>query len=655
MKQKSFTKDQWDIMFERGENINMDENVSEHCLSASKGITISRLDNTMNLLILSVVCPLFKSVNVVSECQSQISKIAVQQRKVTEREFADIWDKLEAHIDKISSHCKLSTCFMDECSIVKEAIFNRSQTRQNRQSILEDALNNHNFIKDTQFCNRARKELDVLILENNLNFAKAYCGKDIAVPLINGQYMKGAYPYSVMEQAENDLQVLISVSTNQRIGESREENTELKGKIKPHDLKEKGYNHNHLKIVQLITYIATLALVDVLKRRLPSANFGYFFNGMKSRLALLLDKREYQLLYPDNSKYNGDLRREYNQKVDVLFTSAIDPLMELELVCNAREKFEESKRDESKVIILKVTQIKLILLTKPHKEQTQETETPSSPMDTTLLYCRSVSDSAFTTTEETTTKANTTNLNSGDNIQPEPVTLSNPSLMDNKGYRSEKDEATVSNEKYNDVVEDAIFTKEHYFYLKDFIEKVEHLVIKEDIQERLKCPDSSSRIAGHISKPSRKCCNFAKSNVSPSDLEFSLLTTVLLNCCQDLFWKRCLEENNVTLEQFLNNNKHKIYHMWKTYISCPLCEDGKVPGPKSLSLTEYNWNCLFVSTTTPLYPSSFTAKRGIMVSQLDPDLAYTLMSTFCDVIEALELLREFRNKFAHPSDFQVNT
>lgn len=144
---KSFTKDQWDIMFKRGENIKMDENESEHCISASKDITVSRLDNTMNLLILSVVCPLFQSVNVVSECQSQISKIAVQQRKVTGREFADIWDKLEAHIDKISSHCQLSTCFMDECSIVKKAIFNRSQTRQNRKSILEDAINNHNFIK----------------------------------------------------------------------------------------------------------------------------------------------------------------------------------------------------------------------------------------------------------------------------------------------------------------------------------------------------------------------------------------------------------------------------------------------------------------------------------------------------------------------------
>lgn len=144
---KSFTKDQWDIMFKRGENIKMEENESEQCLSASKGITVSRLDNTMNLLILSVVCPLFKSVNVVSECQTQISKIAVLQRKVTGREFADIWDKLEEHIDKISSHCQLSICFMDECSIVKKAIFNRSQIRQNRKPILEDALINHNFIK----------------------------------------------------------------------------------------------------------------------------------------------------------------------------------------------------------------------------------------------------------------------------------------------------------------------------------------------------------------------------------------------------------------------------------------------------------------------------------------------------------------------------
>lgn len=32
------------------------------------------------------------------------------------------------------------------------------------------------LFQDTKFCNRARKELDVLVLENNLNCAKAYCG-----------------------------------------------------------------------------------------------------------------------------------------------------------------------------------------------------------------------------------------------------------------------------------------------------------------------------------------------------------------------------------------------------------------------------------------------------------------------------------------------
>lgn len=167
--------------------------------------------------------------------------------------------------------------------------------------------------------------------------------------------------------------------------------------------------------------------------------------------------------------------------------------------------------------------------------------------------------------------------------------------------------------------------------------------------------DSSSRIPGHVSKPSRKCCNFAKSNISLNDLDFSLLTKVLLHCCKDLFWQCCLEAKLITLEQFLNDNIHQIYHMWKTYIPCSLCENGKVPPPKSLCLIEENWNCLFVSKVTPLFPSSFKAKSGIKLSDLNPDLAFSLMSTFCDVIEAIETLRRFRNRFAHPTNFKLKT
>ncbi|VDI25215.1 Hypothetical predicted protein [Mytilus galloprovincialis] len=167
--------------------------------------------------------------------------------------------------------------------------------------------------------------------------------------------------------------------------------------------------------------------------------------------------------------------------------------------------------------------------------------------------------------------------------------------------------------------------------------------------------DSSSRLDRHLSIPSRKCCNFAKSNISLNDLDFSLLTKILLHCCNDLFWQCCLEAKLITLEQFLNENKHKIYHMWKRNISCSLCENGKVPPPKSMCLIENNWNFLFVSKGTPLYPSSFKAKNGIVLSDLNPDLAFTLMSTFCDVIEAIETLRRVRNRFAHPTNFSLKT
>lgn len=59
--------------------------------------------------------------------------------------------------------------------------------------------------------------------------------------------------------------------------------------------------------MQLITCIAKDVLVDVLKRRLPALDFGEAFNGMKTKIDPLLSNNERQLLYPDNSKYSGDL------------------------------------------------------------------------------------------------------------------------------------------------------------------------------------------------------------------------------------------------------------------------------------------------------------------------------------------------------------
>lgn len=144
----SLTEDQWDILFKRKheKDIETDQEENEQCFSATKGITISHLDSKLNILILSTVCPLFKSVSAVSECQSQISKIAVLQREVKDNEFEKIWDKFEDHIHKISSHCQLSDFFKRKCTIIKECKVNKILTHQNRKSILVQALNFPDFI-----------------------------------------------------------------------------------------------------------------------------------------------------------------------------------------------------------------------------------------------------------------------------------------------------------------------------------------------------------------------------------------------------------------------------------------------------------------------------------------------------------------------------
>lgn len=169
--------------------------------------------------------------------------------------------------------------------------------------------------------------------------------------------------------------------------------------------------------------------------------------------------------------------------------------------------------------------------------------------------------------------------------------------------------------------------------------------------------DGTSRLGGHnfTHRRPRNCCNFAKSNISPNNLDFSLLAKVIPYCCEDLLWHHCLKAKGRTLEQFLNEKKHDVYHMWKTGIPCPLCKHRTIPQPKSLYLSEENWNCLFVSHNTLLYPSSFRAKSGIMLSQLNPHLRFSLILTFSDIIESIETLKGFRNRFAHSADMKLTT
>lgn len=142
---QNLTKDKLDTLFKSLENSVTDEIGKEQCTSNSKRI-IAGIDSKLNFFILSLICPLFISVNAVSECQSQISEIAVLKSEVVDSRFTYLWDKMEKHIDTISSYCNLSEYFKRQCTKIKKAKCNRTLAQQNRKDILEEAFNNPDFV-----------------------------------------------------------------------------------------------------------------------------------------------------------------------------------------------------------------------------------------------------------------------------------------------------------------------------------------------------------------------------------------------------------------------------------------------------------------------------------------------------------------------------
>ncbi|CAG2217747.1 unnamed protein product [Mytilus edulis] len=181
-------------------------------------------------------------------CYDSNNKIAALHSISEKPEFDDIWDKMEANIIEVGSHCKLSDYFQTKCKDIKQTIFNRTISQENRKCILEDLFNKPDFLRDKLFCNQVRKELDLINVEENLNLARKLCGAEIPILLVDNTYTKGAYSLSTLEKA---------------------------------DKQEKINRHNYLKIVHLLMHIGRAVLVDALKLRLHDSKYGYAFNGMK--------------------------------------------------------------------------------------------------------------------------------------------------------------------------------------------------------------------------------------------------------------------------------------------------------------------------------------------------------------------------------------
>lgn len=112
------------MLFKTGDLWGINEEGYDHYMSASKDIILFSYDINLRYSILYISCPLFKSVNAFSECQIQISKIAVLQTELEDPQF-DIWDTIEAQIEIVTRHCKFYYYLQRKCTTIKNNKFNK--------------------------------------------------------------------------------------------------------------------------------------------------------------------------------------------------------------------------------------------------------------------------------------------------------------------------------------------------------------------------------------------------------------------------------------------------------------------------------------------------------------------------------------------------
>ncbi|CAG2223031.1 unnamed protein product [Mytilus edulis] len=181
----------------------------------------------------------------------------------------------------------------------------------------------------------------------------------------------------------------------------------------------------------------------------------------------------------------------------------------------------------------------------------------------------------------------------------------------------------------------------------------------------------SAKSLCHKSRPGlpKFCCSKARSGVTVKSLDLTLLNCLIVNCCSGLFWESCF--NGGTFENFLNQNKHDIYHHWKNNTPCCQCFTGYIYPCDREMISLSNWNFLFSAKGNPcsshnIIPSSslcccVSATPGITIFQIDQEVEIVLLRHLSFLKKCLEQLVEFRNKYLHihnccipNSDFNQN-
>ncbi|CAG2208363.1 unnamed protein product [Mytilus edulis] len=153
------------------------------------------------------------------------------------------------------------------------------------------------------------------------------------------------------------------------------------------------------------------------------------------------------------------------------------------------------------------------------------------------------------------------------------------------------------------------------------------------------------------------CCSMAKVSLCTDVLDLTLAKCLLFNFCDDVFWFSCLQFKSNTFEDFLNNNKHELYHLWQNNAPCCQCMPGYTFPTKYSVLDKNDLMKMFNAVLLPctnhrkrprpgdiLSIYSVAAAPGITLSNIDPLVSRIILQHCCTLRMAVETLIHIRNQ-----------
>lgn len=145
------SKKQWEYLYNSPELQEMQENDFDLSLTfPNEGITTQSFDNDMNFVLLSNLCPLYQSLQVVTTNQMKLSMIAVEH-EINNEAFDEIWKLMATHLKQISSYCIGEAWYDHNLNWIKEGSFKGVKAQESRKCILESTFDNKTFLEVSFF------------------------------------------------------------------------------------------------------------------------------------------------------------------------------------------------------------------------------------------------------------------------------------------------------------------------------------------------------------------------------------------------------------------------------------------------------------------------------------------------------------------------